>query len=113
MAEPTTSVPGADAPVGVLNTSRLRFYSFVVVRGRTFWAPDPGMPAPPEPATDDTDYTVKRGDVADNIAFKTLRDPALWWVVGRTNGLRVLPFDLLVGSKLRVLSQRRVEQTLL
>jgi len=99
--------------VAVLRSSRLRFFQLVNIKGRVFFTPDPGIPPALPPGTDETDYTVKRGDIVDNISQKVYRDPFLWWVVARTNSLRVPPIDLRVGASLRIPGERLVEQTIL
>lgn len=101
------------ASVALFRTSRLRFSVLKEVKGFTFWTPDAGLPAPLPPALDDTDYEVKARDIIDNISQKNYGDPFLWWVVAKTNSLRLLPFDLLIGSHLRIPAQRRVDQQLL
>src|SRR3972149_5651130 len=101
------------AAVFLLRTSRLRFFALKEAKGFTFWTPADGLPAPLPPALDDTEYEVKARDVIDNIAQKNYGDPFLWWVAAKTNSLRLLPFDLLIGSRIRIPAQRRVDQQLL
>ena len=106
------------ASVDVLPSSRLRFFTFVEKKNSggesfLFWAPDPGIPPSLPVANDEIDYTVRGRDVIDNITQKVYGDPFLWWVLARSNNLRLLPFDLKLGSKIRVPSQRLVDQTLL
>lgn len=106
------------ADVNVLNSSRLRFFALVEKLNTdgesfVFWSPDPGIPPSLPVANDEIDYTVLGRDVIDNITQKVYGDPALWWVLARSNNLRLLPFDLLLGSKLRVPSQRLVSNKIL
>lgn len=107
------------AEVNVLRSSRLRFFTFVEKNNSggesfLFWSPeDPGIPPSLPVANDEIDYTVLGRDVIDNITQKVYGDPFLWWVLARSNNLRLLPFDLKLGSKIRVPSQRLVGNKIL
>lgn len=106
------------ASVDVLPTSRLRFFTLVEKQNTggevfLFWSPDPGIPPPLPVANDEIDYIVLGRDVIDNITQKTYGDPFMWWILARSNNLRLLPFDLKLGSKLRVPSQRIIDQNIL
>lgn len=49
---------------------------------------------------DDVEYLVKEPDRLDTIAWQTLGNPYLGWVIAERNNLRLFPNDLVPGRTL-------------
>lgn len=59
------------------------------------------------PADDDAVHVWREGDTLEAVAGTHLGDPALWWIVADVNELAD-PFEIAVGTRLRVPSAARV-----
>ena len=53
------------------------------------------------PRSDDRFHTVRKGERADQLAYRYLGDPELWWIVCDYNGIR-LPLELAPGCVIRI-----------
>lgn len=68
-----------------------------------------GLRAPLDlpPAGDDVVHVWREGDSLEAVAGTLFADPALWWIIADVNELAD-PFDIAVGTVLRVPSAARV-----
>jgi hypothetical protein len=78
--------------------------------GEEFLGARPQIDTTPRP--DDRFHTVKDGDRIDLIAFNSLGDAALWWIVCDYNDI-FYPLELDVGMVLRIPSMEQVQMRLL
>lgn len=78
--------------------------------GETFFAPR--LPVRLVPSPDDTMHEWRDGDRLGLLAYRAWGDATLWWLVCDLNDV-LSPFDIAVGTRLRLPSRARVELALL
>lgn len=85
------------------------FSNTVVYRDPVTGARLHGLRAPLSlaPADDDGVHVWHDGDSLEAVASTLLGDPALWWILADVNEI-VDPFEIAVGTRLRVPSAVRV-----
>tara|TARA_Y100001937_G_scaffold70657_1_gene96162 strand:+ start:2208 stop:2513 length:306 start_codon:yes stop_codon:yes gene_type:complete len=54
------------------------------------------------PQISDTYIITKQGDRLDNLAYEYYKDPTLWWVIARANGIGLGTLFPKVGIQLRI-----------
>jgi nucleoid-associated protein YgaU len=99
------------ATVQIPRTSRLRFATLVEDTEAAFFL-IPEEPFFPEDEQD-IQYTVGMEDRIDLLAFRFYGDSILWWVIAKANGIRLLPFQLTPGKKIRIPAPRVVKSIVL
>ena len=70
--------------VEIVKNSRLKFHNLREINGIEFWADDN---EPNIEVSDLDDVDVLNDNRLDLIAWKKYRDPVLWWVICKNNGL--------------------------
>lgn len=65
-----------------------------------------------EPQPDDRFHEVVVGERLDQLAYRYLGDPKLWWVIAEANDI-AWPLELETGSVLRIPSLETVEMKVL
>lgn len=55
-----------------------------------------------EPELGDNYIVTQQGDRLDNLAWEFYKDPTLWWIIARANGLGKGNFSVPVGIQIRI-----------
>jgi hypothetical protein len=55
-----------------------------------------------EPSFEDTYIIGMESDRLDNLAWKYYKDPSLWWIIARANGIGKGDLSVPVGSQIRI-----------
>ena len=91
---------------------RSRYAGCSLVREGTqeYLGTPPPLEIPPRP--DDRFHDVVAGERLDQLAYRYLSDPKLWWVIAEVNDI-AWPLDLEPGTVLRIPSLETVEMKVL
>lgn len=82
------------------DTGPLRFAEMIQIFDVVYW--DRSFVPPVLPDQDDDRYTVKKGDRHDLLAYRTMRDQQLGYIIMERNGLRLWPNDFVPGMDLAI-----------